>query len=133
MISWLRCLGEVAEESLTRTIRKNVESARVPGEWRSVLVLIFKNKGDVQRHDNYRGIKLMSHTMKISETLEEARPWAEVSTCEHQYGFMPRNENYRCNICFEDADREVGSRSEGAVLCLWRILRWRWGCIKDRL
>ena len=37
-------------------------------EWRrSILVPTFKNKGDVQSCTNYRGIKLMSHTMKLWE------------------------------------------------------------------
>lgn len=40
----------------------------VPEEWRkSVLVLIFKNKGDVQSCSNYRGINLISHNMKLWE------------------------------------------------------------------
>ncbi|KAF7647582.1 hypothetical protein LDENG_00169870 [Lucifuga dentata] len=63
----------------------------MPEEWRrSVLVPIFKNKGDVQSCGNYRGIKLMSHTMKLWERVVEARLRAEVSISEQQYGFMPR-------------------------------------------
>ena len=43
-------------------------------EWRrSILVPIFKNKGDVQNCTNYRGIKLMSHTMKLWERVIEHR------------------------------------------------------------
>ncbi|KAK3561612.1 hypothetical protein QTP86_010688 [Hemibagrus guttatus] len=46
----------------------------MPEEWRrSVLVPIFKNKGDVQSCSNYKGIKLMSHTMKLWERVVEAR------------------------------------------------------------
>ncbi|KAI5095388.1 hypothetical protein C0J45_15463 [Silurus meridionalis] len=63
----------------------------MPEEWRrSVLVLIFKNNGDVQTCSNYRGIKLISHTMKLWERVVEARLREEVSICEQQYGFMPR-------------------------------------------
>uniref|UniRef100_A0A3B3DF61 C-type lectin domain-containing protein n=1 Tax=Oryzias melastigma TaxID=30732 RepID=A0A3B3DF61_ORYME len=54
------------------------------------MVPIFKNKGDVQSCGNYRGIKLMSHTMKVWERVVEARLRAEVNICEQQYGFMPR-------------------------------------------
>ena len=40
-------------------------SEEMPEEWRvSTLVPIFKNMGDIQECTNYRGIKLMSHTMK---------------------------------------------------------------------
>ncbi|KAK3556890.1 hypothetical protein QTP70_022395 [Hemibagrus guttatus] len=60
-----KCLGEAAVEFLTSLFNRVLESERMPEEWRSsVLVPIFKNKGDVQRCSNYRGIKLMSHTMK---------------------------------------------------------------------
>ncbi|KAK3563592.1 hypothetical protein QTP86_031830 [Hemibagrus guttatus] len=68
-----------------------LESERMPEEWRrSVLVPIFKNKGDVQSCSNYRGIKLMSHTMKLWERVVEARLRKVVEICEQQYGFMPR-------------------------------------------
>ena len=66
-------LGEVAVEFLTRMFNKMLESAGIPEEWRSVLVPIFKNKKDVQSCGNYRGIKLMSHTMKLWERVVEAR------------------------------------------------------------
>ena len=74
---------------LTRLFNKILESERMPEEWRlSVLVPIFKNKGDVQSCGNYRGIKLMSHTMKLWERVVEARLKGEVMICEQQYGFM---------------------------------------------
>ncbi|KAK2899938.1 hypothetical protein Q8A73_013067 [Channa argus] len=86
-----KCLGEVAVEFLTSLFNKILESERMPEDLRkSVLVPIFKNKGDVQSCGNYRGIKLMSHTMKLWERVVEARLRAEVSICEQQYGFMPR-------------------------------------------
>ncbi|KAK3557567.1 hypothetical protein QTP70_030497, partial [Hemibagrus guttatus] len=60
-----KCLGEAAVEFLANLFNRVLESERMPEEWRrSVLVPIFKNKGDVQSCSNYRGIKLMSHTMK---------------------------------------------------------------------
>ncbi|KAK3556960.1 hypothetical protein QTP70_022299, partial [Hemibagrus guttatus] len=77
-----KCLGEVAVEFLTSLFNRDLESERMPEEWRSVLVPIFKNKGDVQSCSNYRGIKLMSHTMKLwervvqlSEEVRQESPW----------------------------------------------------------
>ncbi|KAK3507739.1 hypothetical protein QTP70_034844 [Hemibagrus guttatus] len=67
-------LGEAAVEFLTSFFNRVLESERMPEEWRrSVFVPIFKNKGDVQSCSNYRGIKLMSHTMKLWERVVEAR------------------------------------------------------------
>ncbi|KAK3515930.1 hypothetical protein QTP86_004742, partial [Hemibagrus guttatus] len=86
-----KCLGEAAVEFLNSFINRVLESERMPEEWRrSVLVPIFKNKGDVQSCSNYRGIKLMSHTMKLWERVVEARLRKVVEICEQQYGFMPR-------------------------------------------
>ncbi|KAK3572845.1 hypothetical protein QTP86_008260 [Hemibagrus guttatus] len=87
-----KCLGEAAVEFLTSLFNRVLESEKMPEEWRrSVLVPIFKNKGDVQSCSNYRGIKLMSHTMKLWERVVEARLRKIVEICEQQYGFMPRN------------------------------------------
>ncbi|KAK3533407.1 hypothetical protein QTP70_019486, partial [Hemibagrus guttatus] len=86
-----KCLGEAAVEFLASLFNRDLESERMPEEWRrSVLVPIFKNKGDVQSCSNYRGIKLMSHTMKVWERVVEARLRKVVEICEQQYDFMPR-------------------------------------------
>ncbi|KAK3525786.1 hypothetical protein QTP70_007548 [Hemibagrus guttatus] len=86
-----KCLGEAAVEFLASLFNRVLESERMPEEWRrSVLVPIFKNKGDMQSCSNYRGIKLMSHTMKLWERVVEARLRKVVEICEQQYGFMPR-------------------------------------------
>ncbi|XP_047029963.1 uncharacterized protein LOC124637497 [Helicoverpa zea] len=53
---------------LTLFFNKLLHEEVIPQEWcSSSLVPIFKNKGDVQDCGNYRGIKLMSHTMKINQ------------------------------------------------------------------
>ena len=47
---------------------------KMPDEWRrSVLVPLYKGKGDIKECENYRGIKLMSHTMKLWERVIEIR------------------------------------------------------------
>ena len=62
----------------------------MPEEWRrSVLIPIYKNKGDAQCCGNYRGIKLMSHTMKVWAKIIEARLRDRVEISKQQYGFMP--------------------------------------------
>jgi hypothetical protein len=59
-------------------------------EWRrSILVPIFKNKGDVQSCTNYQGIKLMSHTIKLWERIIEHCLRGVTNVTENQFGFMP--------------------------------------------
>ncbi|VDP03576.1 unnamed protein product [Heligmosomoides polygyrus] len=46
----------------------------MPDDWRdSIIVPIFKQKGDASECSNYRGIKLISHTMKVYEGLFDSR------------------------------------------------------------
>ena len=67
-----RCQGDRAIVWLTKFFNLIFWSNKMPEEWRrSILVLIFKNKGDVQSCINYRGIKLMSHSMKLWERVIE--------------------------------------------------------------
>ena len=62
----------------------------MPEEWRrSVLIPIYKNKGNAQCCGNYRGIKLMSHTMKVWERIIKASLKGRVEISKQQYGFMP--------------------------------------------
>ncbi len=53
------------------------------------MIPLYKNKGDIQSCNNYRGIKLLSHTMKIWERVVERRLRKIVSISENQFGFMP--------------------------------------------
>ena len=79
-------MGKMEIEFLTRLFNRLLMGERMPEEWRrSVLIPIYKNKGDAQCCGNYRGIKLMSHTMKTWE-----RDRVEIS--KQQYGFMPEKE-----------------------------------------
>jgi hypothetical protein len=59
-----KCPGDIAIVWLTNLFNHIFRSNKMPDEW-STLVPIFKNKGDIQSCTNYRGIKLMSHTMKL--------------------------------------------------------------------
>jgi hypothetical protein len=54
----------------------------------SVTVPIFKNKEDIQSCTNYRGIKLMSHTMKLCERVIEHRLRKLTTVFKSQFGFM---------------------------------------------
>lgn len=74
---------------------------------RSVVVLIFKNTGEVQNCSTYRGIKLISHTVNIWEQVVEARLRQEVTISPQQLWLHAEKENYSCDFCFGIADGEV--------------------------
>ena len=75
---------------LTKLFNEILRSKKMPDDWRkSTLVPIYKNKGDIQNCANYRGIKLMSHTMKLWEKVIEHRWRLKTRISERQCGFMP--------------------------------------------
>ena len=70
-------------------LQKIFEQEKMPEEWRdSVIIPIFKQKGDIQDCENYRGIKMISRTMKIWEIIIDRRLREETSVGEEQFGFM---------------------------------------------
>ena len=62
----------------------------MPEEWRNnTQIPLFKNKGDAQICGNYRGIKLLSHTMKLWERVIERRIRKETVIRDNQFDFRP--------------------------------------------
>ena len=63
---------------------------RIPDEWtRSVIVPIFKNKGDILDCKQYRGIKLLEHGLKVLERVLDERVRKLTEVDPRQFGFMP--------------------------------------------
>ena len=70
-------------------MKKIMDSEKIPEIWReSLLIPIFKEKGDIQCCENYRGIKLMSHTLKVFERILDGRLRKQVFIGRQQLGFM---------------------------------------------
>ena len=82
--------GEKAATWLQRLFNKMLAGEQMPREWReSWVVPLYKGKGDTQECKNYRGIKLMSHTLKVWERVVEGRLRRETEVSGRQFGFIP--------------------------------------------
>lgn len=58
-------------------------------EWRwSIIISLYKYKRYIQHRNNCRGIKLLSHTMKIWERVVELKVRISVPIFEKQFGLM---------------------------------------------
>lgn len=85
-----KSMGDDGLSWLTKLFNKIIRTKKIPSEWRkSIMVPIYKNKGDIQNCTNYRGIKLMSHTMKLWERVIEHRLRHKTRVSHNQFGFMP--------------------------------------------
>lgn len=85
-----KVVGEKASLWLLRLFNKMLVGERMPDEWRSSwLVPLYKGKGDVLECKNYRGIKLLSHTMKLWERVVDSRLRGQTKVSGAQFGFVP--------------------------------------------
>ena len=66
--AWI-ALGNKGVNFLVNFFNRPLRGEKMPDEKRSLLVLLYKGKGDIKKCGNYRGIKLMSHTMKLWERI----------------------------------------------------------------
>ena len=84
-----KALEEEGVDILWMLMKKIMDSETIPEIWReSLLIPIFKEKGDIQCCENYRGIKLMSHTLKLFERIMDGRLRQQVFISRQQLGFM---------------------------------------------
>uniref|UniRef100_A0A914XJV1 Reverse transcriptase domain-containing protein n=1 Tax=Plectus sambesii TaxID=2011161 RepID=A0A914XJV1_9BILA len=87
--AWKVC-GNTSIIWLTVLFNKILESGKMPDAWRSSMIVpIYKKKGDVQQCSSYRGIKLMSHTMKLWVRVIDAQLRAASEVASNQFGFIP--------------------------------------------
>ena len=105
------------------------EQEKMPEEWRDMwrdIVPVFKEKGDTQECGNYRGIKLMSHTLKMWEKVIDRRLREESTMGEEQFGFVPGKG--ATDAIF--AARQMIEKHRGRRNCTWCSSPWRRPMIK---
>ena len=89
-IEAIQIILEYKPECVLEAFNNITRTNNMPNDWRkSRMVPIFKGKGDVLECNNYRGIKLMSHTMKLWERIIEARLREITNIADNQFGFRP--------------------------------------------
>ena len=86
----LKASGDIGVDLVTNLVNAIMYECRVPDDWlRSVIVNVYKGKGDALERGNYRGIKLLDQVMKIMERVLEDMLRDRVTINDMQFGFMP--------------------------------------------
>ena len=117
--------GEIGIDVMMKLCQDVLDGRGMPDEWAlSIVVPIFKGKGDVLSCGSYRGVKLMEHVMKVVERVLERRIRTLVNLDEIQFGFMPgkgttdalfvlrkmqeeyRDKGKKLYMCFVDLEKE---------------------------
>jgi len=66
-----------------------VKEGYIPEDWKSSVVLpIYKGKGDPMECGSYRGIRLLEHAMNVVERIFEHRIRQQIEVDDMQFGFM---------------------------------------------
>jgi len=66
-----------------------VKEGSIPQDWKSSVVLpVYKGKGDPMECGSYRGIKLLEHAMKVVVRIFEHRIRQQTEIDNRQFGFM---------------------------------------------
>ena len=82
--------GRIADEVMLQLCQRVLDEKGIPNKWKtSVVVPIFKGKGDVMNCGSYRGVKLLEHGTKIIEKVLKRRIRALVDFHEAQFAFIP--------------------------------------------
>ena len=81
--------GALGIVQMTNLFNQILRENQIPGDWNtSVIVNCFKNKGEATERGNYRGLKLLQHTMKVFERVIEQKIRDIVDIDAMQFGFM---------------------------------------------
>ena len=86
----LRAGGEECLFWMSDLLKAVWDKETIPVDWRKSLIgRIFKKKGEILECENYRGIKLLEHGLKILERILDKRIRKVIKIDPKQFGFMP--------------------------------------------
>lgn len=89
-VEMMQAVNELSVEWLTDLCNSIIVEGKMPDDWRnSILIPLYKGKGDPLECGSYRGIKLLEHAMKVIERVLEKRIREQVNIDDMQFGFMP--------------------------------------------
>ena len=110
--------GEVGIRVMMELCQRLLDGKGMPEEWKtSVVIPIFKGKGDAMNCGAYRGVKLLEHGMKIVERVLEKKIRLLVSLDEMQFGFMPGKSTTDALFILRRMQEEYGDKGRQLYMC----------------
>jgi len=86
----LKASGVAGAQMVTKLCNAVAKENKIPSDWtKSLMVNVYKGKGDALECGSYRGIKLIDHVMKVLERVVEKRIRRVVHIDDMQFGFRP--------------------------------------------
>ena len=85
----IQATGDIGTQWILDLCNDIVKEVSIPEDCKSsVLLPIYKGKGDPMECGSYRGIKLLEHAMKVVERIFEHRIRQQIEIDDMQFGFM---------------------------------------------
>ena len=114
-VEMIAASGEIGIDVMVELCQSMLDGRGMPDEWAlSVVVPIFKGKGDAMNCGAYRGVKLLEHAMKIVEkgAREENMAYGKWTRCSL---VLCQAKDNRCSVHFEEITRGVLGQGEEVV------------------
>ena len=84
----IRATGDIGTQWILDLCNGIVKQGSIPEDWKSTVVLpIYKGKGDPMECGSHRGIKLLEHAMKVVQRIFEHRIRQHIEIDDMQFGF----------------------------------------------
>ena len=84
----IQATGDTGTQWILDLCNGIVKEGSIPDDWKSSVVLpIYKGKGDPMECGSYRGIRLLEHAMKVVEKIFEHRIRQQIEIDDMQLGF----------------------------------------------
>lgn len=110
--------GEIGVGVMQKLCQNVLDGGGMPEEWKtSVVVPIFKGKGDAMSCGSYRGVKLLEHAMKIVERVIVWRIRKLVTLNENQCGFMPGKGTMDALFVVRRLQEEYRAKGRNLYMC----------------
>ena len=116
--------GEIGVKVMMELCHRVLDERGMPDEWKtSVIVPIFKGKGDEMSCGSYRGVKLLEHAMEIFERVLERRIRTLITLNKMQFGFMPGKGTGDAKFIVRRMQEEYQKKNKKLYMCV--LLTWK--------
>ena len=103
----IQATGDIGTQWILDLCNGTVKEGSILEDWKSSVVLrIYKGKGDPMECGSYRGIKLLEHAMKVVERIFEHRIRQQNEIDDMQFGFM-KSKGTTDAILWQDRCRKI--------------------------
>ena len=110
--------GEEEVSVVVELCQCTLDGKEMPDEWQtSVLVPIFKGKGDVRNCNSYTVVKLLEHAMKIVVKVLDTRIRELLIIDSMRFGFMPGRGTTDALFVVQRMQKEYRDKKKKLYMC----------------